>query len=474
MTRDDTPRWRGIFANRTLNLRSIRAIGYDMDYTLIHYHVAEWERRAFAYAKQALLAQGWPLNGCEFDPRAIIRGLVIDRELGNVVKTNRFGYVKSASHGTRTLEFEEQRRLYSRTVVDLAEPRWHFLNTLFGLSAGALYMHLVDALDRGGAPGGGHGVGYPQLHDAVRQASDAAHLEGELKAEILADPDRFVDLDPDVPLALLDQRRAKKKVVLITNSAWLYTNAIMKYAMERYLPKGMGWRDLFDLIIVSSRKPSFFDSAPPAFEVLDDAGRLSPARALEEGKAYVGGHAELVEKALGLEGEQILYVGDHVYGDVKVSKSIRRWRTGLVLRELEEELDGLEAFEATQEALSERMAEKRALEAEQDQVRLELQRIRGKYGPPARRSAAKLDALATKIRERLTDLDEIIAPMARSSGELVNSRWGLVMRTGNDKSHMARHVERHADVYTSRVSNFLYATPFRYLRSARGSLPHDT
>jgi hypothetical protein len=47
------------------------------------------------------------------------------------------------------------------------------------------------------------------------------------------------------------------------------------------------------------------------------------------------------------------------------------------------------------------------------------------------------------------------------------------MRTGNDKSHLAFQVERYADVYTSKVSNFLAATPFVYLRSARGSLPHD-
>ena len=30
---------RNIFTNRTLNMRSIQAIGYDMDYTLIHYDV---------------------------------------------------------------------------------------------------------------------------------------------------------------------------------------------------------------------------------------------------------------------------------------------------------------------------------------------------------------------------------------------------------------------------------------------------
>ena len=47
------------------------------------------------------------------------------------------------------------------------------------------------------------------------------------------------------------------------------------------------------------------------------------------------------------------------------------------------------------------------------------------------------------------------------------------MRAGNDKSHLARQVERYADIYMSRVSNFLHQTPFVYFRSPRGSLPHD-
>jgi hypothetical protein len=47
------------------------------------------------------------------------------------------------------------------------------------------------------------------------------------------------------------------------------------------------------------------------------------------------------------------------------------------------------------------------------------------------------------------------------------------MRAGNDKSQLARQVEQYADIYISRVSSFLEHTPFAYLRSARGSLPHD-
>ena len=77
----------------------------------------------------------------------------------------------------------------------------------------------------------------------------------------------------------------------------------------------------------------------------------------------------------------------------------------------------------------------------------------------------------TELRARLVALDERIAPLARRSGELLNPRWGLLMRAGNDKSHLARQVERYADIYTSRVSNFLFETPFVYLRAPRGQPP---
>lgn len=50
---------RSIFCNRTLNLRSIRAIGFDMDYTLIEYNVMAWEGKAYEYG--APPAQGIPI-----------------------------------------------------------------------------------------------------------------------------------------------------------------------------------------------------------------------------------------------------------------------------------------------------------------------------------------------------------------------------------------------------------------------------
>src|SRR5437660_1022905 len=68
------------------------------------------------------------------------------------------------------------------------------------------------------------------------------------------------------------------------------------------------------------------------------------------------------------------------------------------------------------------------------------------------------------LKTRVVALDQQISPIARAATELNNRYWGLLMRTGNDKSHLAYQVERYADIYTSRVSNLMAVTPFAYLR----------
>jgi HAD superfamily 5'-nucleotidase-like hydrolase len=442
-----------------------------MDYTLIHYRIEEWERRAYAHLKAKLQAAGWPIDDLEFDPFLVIRGLILDIEHGNIVKANRFGYVKRAYHGIQEMPFDDQRRLYGRDLIDLHEDRFVFLNTLFSLSEACMYAQLVDLLDSGRLPGV---LGYPDIYRLVRTSIDEAHMEGQLKAEIIADPDRFVEPDPELPLALLDQRQAGKRLLLITNSEWEYTRAMMAYAFDPHLPTGTTWRDVFDVAIVSARKPAFFSDRSPIFELATEEGLLAPMKKgiLERG-VYLGGNAIMVEEYLGLSGDEILYVGDHIYTDVTASKNVLRWRTALVLRELEADLIAEETFEPSHRKLEQLMQRKEQLELEYSRVRLDLQRRRGKYGPTTKESAKKLDQRLSSLRERVQELDEEISPLAVAASQLNNSRWGLLMRAGNDKSHLARQVERYADIYMSRVSNFLYQSPFVYLRSPRGSLPHD-
>jgi 5'-nucleotidase len=471
------PAPRRVFCNRTLNMRAIQAIGYDMDYTLVHYDVPVWEARAYAHVQERLQKKGYPVADLRFDPEQFSRGLVIDRELGNIVKCNRFGYIVRAAHGTRILDHKAQRAVYGQVWVDLREPRWVFLNTLFSLSEACLYGQMVELLDAGQAGD----IGYGALYDLVRETMDTAHLEGELKAEIIADPERFVTIDEDLVQALLDQKAAGKRLFLATNSEWHYTLPMMNFVFDRHLGPAK-WQDLFELVIVQTRKPSFFDGEAPFFAIDEQGAVVTGQHELRAGGRYRGGNARLLQEYLGCGGESILYVGDHMYADVHVSSRIRRWRTALVLRELEDEIQHEQDFAAQQQELYALMQQKERIDREQALLRLSLQRLeRGAAPPPSlpetvRTSANPEQAIVDRLKELRHEgeaLDHRISPLAIRAGEVGHKRWGPIMRAGNDKSLLARQIEGHADVYMSRVSNLMHLSPYGYLRAVRGSLPHD-
>lgn len=457
------PPERGVFVNRTLNMRTVEAVGYDMDYTLIHYKVDEWETAAFEAARDVLANRGWPVADLEFDPDAFTIGLVFDLKLGNLVKATRFGYVVRAQHGNAMLSFDAQRTMYRDDNVELSDSRFEFMNTLFELSRASLFCQLVEKHDAQPLSGASS---YADIYAVIDDALGEAHMAGLLKAKIVDDPDRFVDVDPNVVQTLLDQRAAGKKLALITNSEWAYTSKMMDYAFERFCPVAVSWRDCFDLVIVSANKPRFFSATEPIYRIVDeDESLLRPHTGpLVQGDIYFGGNARLVEEALGVSGGTPLYVGDHLFGDVHVTKDVLHWRTALITAALEAEIAAAAEFADDQATLEALMEEKIEIDRQQAQLRLKA------LGKKSKATQSELSA----VTQRAIDIDKKLAPLARQASELGNATWGPLMRAGNDKSLYARQVERYADVYTSRVSNFRHETPFAYMRAARGSLPHDS
>lgn len=53
---------------------------------------------------------------------------------------------------------------------------------------------------------------------------------------------------------------------------------------------------------------------------------------------YQGGNAKKFTEDLGVGGDEILYIGDHIYGDILRLKKDCNWRTALVVEELGEEI----------------------------------------------------------------------------------------------------------------------------------------
>lgn len=503
---------RAIFCSRTLNLRSIQAIGYDMDYTLIHYDVNAWEGKAYAYGLKYLKDVGCPVDGLTFDANLVIRGLIVDKDNGNVLKVDRFGYVKRAMHGTRIMSWGEVRQVYGRELINLRhESRFVFLNTLFSVSEGVMYMQMTDRLDQGLISPQVVQQSYQDLWRLVSKALFRTHVEGQLKAEIIQDPASYVEQDPDMAQTLLDQREAGKILMLITNSDYEYTNKMMSYAYNPFLPPGMKWRDLFDMVIVQARKPDFFNHAMSLYEVVTEDGLMKPCMTAVKGGLYCGGSARMVEVALGVSGDEILYVGDHLYTDAALAKINFRWRTALVVRELEHEINALALGRPHRAKLKELMNKKELVGDVFNQLRLMRQRWQesGPEGAPARpfqradvsrlqnghgeagnghtttpqlpigdaqhaMTRQGIDSTMAQLLMIMETLDTYIGPMLEQDGKHFSRRWGYLSRAGlNDKSQFTRQIEKYADIYTSRVANFLRYTPYMYFRSPSQSLAHD-
>ena len=137
----------GIFINRTLNLKKIKAIGFDMDYTIVRYNSEAFEQYTHQETLKKLVSdKNYPpeILNLQFDFKRVIQGLVIDKSKGNLLKVSRFGKVKSSYHGLSPLDFKEQQRLYGNGVIDLGDPHIQSLDTNFAVSNGVLYSQLVD------------------------------------------------------------------------------------------------------------------------------------------------------------------------------------------------------------------------------------------------------------------------------------------------------------------------------------------
>ena len=94
-------------------------------------------------------------------------------------------------------------------------------------------------------------------------------------------------------------------------------------------------------MIVDARKPLFFGEGTVLRQVEKGTGRLMIGRhtgAIKEGAVYSGGSCDVLSKMIGAKGRDVLYFGDHIFGDVLKSKKLRGWKTYLVVPELNKEL----------------------------------------------------------------------------------------------------------------------------------------
>lgn len=152
--------------------------------------------------------------------------------------------------------------------------------------------------------------------------------------------------DPRLPMVLSRIRESGAKCFLLTNSAFNFTNKIMTYLFD--FPHGgrpdeahRPWTTYFDIIVVDAKKPLFFSEGTILRQVDTTTGALRVGihtGDFRKGHVYSGGSCGVFTALIGAKGKDVLYVGDHPFGDILKSKKIRGWRTFLIVPELVQEL----------------------------------------------------------------------------------------------------------------------------------------
>ena len=459
-----------VYVNRNLRLSSIKWVGFDMDYTLARYRQEAMDKLSIEATVRKMVERGRPksLLTAPFDAAFPIRGLHVDRQLGNVLKMDRYRHVKRAFHGSSELTIDERKAAYRGKPVLPGTKRFHWVDTLYALPEVAVFTGAVDHLEslareRGEEPS----LDYAALFDEVRESIDLAHQDGSINGVIEKDFESYVERDPLLPEALRQLHASGKKLFLLTNSRAGYSDRMMRFLLEG-APKEVGsadaapsvsqqapWQSYFDIIICFARKPSFFQETARPFVVMNGAHEPVHESAVPEpGKLHEGGCLGPLEKMLGVTGDEILYVGDHIYGDVLRAKKESAWRTMMVVQEMGSELRS------------------HAL-AEQDLLRLEDIANESEELHDMLDSPTLDTAMRSTIHERLRALEAAHDALEDAAEKAFHPSWGSLFKVGSEVSSFGDQIERFACLYTERVSNLLRYANSHFFRGPLDRMPHE-
>jgi len=473
-----------VFCNRELRLDGIRAIGFDMDYTLAQYRQPAFDQLAFDGAKVKLVEKlGYPKEvlDFEYDHTRWNRGLIIDTQRGNFIKIDRHKYVRVAQHGFHRMSSTTRKHLYSRTfnkVPSFSEKSFVKMDTLFQVVDAHLFALLVELKDQGE-----HefldAVTYGEMWRQIRECVDLCHRDGVIKDEVARDPKKYLVHDKGTIPMLKRYKEAGIKVFLVTNSYWEYTSVAMNYLYHGHkvddeLKNKNEWIDLFDLVVVGSCKPAFMlDPRLSLFRINTLDGSLKNTDGLfeidavggseaflEQGRVYQGGNWKHLHALLEVDaGEEILYVGDHLYADVLRSKRTLGWRSAFIVPELEEEM---RVFDENKNVLR-KIIQLRKL---RDELSIYADKVQVKGGEDMQRILDEIGDDDFVVKTKLSEL-------ASQWHAAFHPEWGAMFQAGYQDSRFAFYVQNYACLYTSRATNLGLAFQSRSFRTTSEMLPHD-
>lgn len=452
-----------VFVNRTLNLKRIRFIGFDMDHTLVRYNSSNFEAVAHQIMLEKLVSEkNYPKSilKLQFDFNRAIRGLVIDKVRGNVIKLSRHAAIRVSYHGLKPIDYMTQKKLYKSTYIDLSDPDYDTVDTTFSIAFAGLFMQLVELKDTTEAT---TLPDYYAIADDLNYVLDKGHRDGSIKDQVRKDLDNFIIKDPDLVRDLERYKKHGKRLFVVTNSDYSYSKLLLDYAINPFLKEHKHWSELFEFTITLAQKPKFFVDKSRFLRIDPKTETMQNQENKLEPGIYQGGSAYVFTADLALAPDEILYIGDHIYGDIVRLKKDCAWRTALVVEELAEELLKEKKNAPTNHQINELMAKKIPLETKVDDL----------ISEQIESGHKKHEDQVHKLMDEISEIDKKISSLIKKQQAAYNPFWGEVSRAGIEESYFAYQVDRFACVYMSKLSDLLDLSPRTYFRSVRRPLAHD-
>ncbi|RLN51787.1 hypothetical protein BBJ29_006979 [Phytophthora kernoviae] len=405
-----------VFANNHLKLSTIDVVGFDYDYTLCHY-TEELQHLIYAMARDHMVSKlKYPegVSVLQYDPSFAIRGLTIDKQKGLLCKISSHQKLSTAA------VFRGRQRLSRDEIMDLYDGSRHIsvrdrdynmepLNDLFSVAHACLFADVVQyMIDRD--------IEYEPiaLVEDVHQAIANVHLSGEMHKEVAQDPPKYIEPNPTLR-PLLERIR------------------------------------LFDVVIVSARKPKFY-TRKRSFRLLDIGHKQvqwHAVRALDRGEVYTQGSVYQLSKLTGWVGNRVLYIG--LFSDLVEPSRANGWRTGAIIRELEDEMR------------VHRTPEYQRLAFQINKVEELMRNIQNEL-------RSELNPQNHGFVDQLVDVHE---ELQRAMENLINANFGSVFRADAYPSQFAFFVQRYVDIYSARLENLLEYPSNHTFYPERIGMPHE-
>ena len=180
---------------------------------------------------------------------------------------------------------------------------------------------------------------------------------------------------------------------------------------------------------------------------------------------------------LGYSGDEVLYFGDHTYGDILRSKRSVGWRTAMVVEELEnevsvsresgEQIADLNYWTSVRDALEGEFSH-----LERMRLHLENRMASGENGEMGERLRSVLVNLSD-LREKLDEAQDRTVKLGIQVSKAYNPHWGPLFKEGSETSRFGHQVKDFACIYMARVTHFASYGHDHYFRTAKERMPHE-